>query len=207
MDSRRLWQGIIMQKTIQEMERIHGELQNRNQEERYKVEDMPGVAQMILDKLGIEECPVPIVAIMKSLRFQVVSGELKDEISGIIGIDDNLKKDFESSRVIAINSKDNIGHQRFTMAHELAHFLFDFDVSKQIEYYNTYNTLESETEEERRANFFAANLLMPEKVFKEEFEKVVVKNNLYRTVEKLSDIFQVSGEAVRRRISELSLQV
>ena len=207
MISESLWQGIIMDKTIQNMAKIREEIQSRNQEKKYDVNEMPEVAQMILDRLGIEEVPIPIVAIMKSLNFQVVAGELKDEISGIIGIDDDLAKNFKSSKVIAINNKDNVGHQRFTMAHELAHYLFDFDVSNQIVYYNTYNTFEDENEEERRANYFAANLLMPEKKFKKEFDNVVLKNNLYVTVEKLSQIFQVSGEAVRRRISELSLQV
>ena len=207
MISESLWQGIIMDKTIQNMAKIREEIQSRNQEKKYDVNEMPEVAQMILDRLGIEEVPIPIVAIMKSLNFQVVAGELKDEISGIIGIDDYLAKNFKSSKVIAINNKDNVGHHRFTMAHELAHYLFDFDVSNQIVYYNTYNTFEDENEEERRANYFAANLLMPEKKFKKEFDNVVIKNNLYVTVEKLSQIFQVSGEAVRRRISELSLQV
>ena len=207
MISESLWQGIIMDKTIQNMAKIREEIQSRNQEKKYDVNEMPEVAQMILDRLGIEEVPIPIVAIMKSLNFQVVAGELKDEISGIIGIDDDLAKNFKSSKVIAINNKDNVGHQRFTMAHELAHYLFDFDVSNQIVYYNTYNTFEDENEEERRANYFAANLLMPEKKFKKEFDNVVIKNNLYVTVEKLSQIFQVSGEAVRRRISELSQQV
>ena len=207
MISESLWQGIIMDKTIQNMAKIREEIQSRNQEKKYDVNEMPEVAQMILDRLGIEEVPIPIVAIMKSLNFQVVAGELKDEISGIIGIDDDLAKNFKSSKVIAINNKDNVGHQRFTMAHELAHYLFDFDVSNQIVYYNTYNTFEDENEEERRANYFAANLLMPEKKFKKEFDNVVIKNNLYVTVEKLSQMFQVSGEAVRRRISELSLQV
>ena len=207
MISESLWQGIIMDKTIQNMAKIREEIQSRNQEKKYDVNEMPEVAQMILDRLGIEEVPIPIVAIMKSLNFQVVAGELKDEISGIIGIYDDLAKNFKSSKVIAINNKDNVGHQRFTMAHELAHYLFDFDVSNQIVYYNTYNTFEDENEEERRANYFAANLLMPEKKFKKEFDNVVIKNNLYVTVEKLSQIFQVSGEAVRRRISELSLQV
>ena len=207
MISESLWQGIIMDKTIQNMAKIREEIQSRNQEKKYDVNEMPEVAQMILDRLGIEEVPIPIVAIMKSLNFQVVAGELKDEISGIIGIDDDLAKNFKSSKVIAINNKDNVGHQRFTMAHELAHYLFDFDVSNQIVYYNTYNTFEDENEEERRANYFAANLLMPEKKFKKEFDNVVIKNNLYVTVEKLSQIFQVSGEAVGRRISELSLQV
>ena len=196
MISESLWQGIIMDKTIQNMAKIREEIQSRNQEKKYDVNEMPEVAQMILDRLGIEEVPIPIVAIMKSLNFQVVAGELKDEISGIIGIDDDLAKNFKSSKVIAINNKDNVGHQRFTMAHELAHYLFDFDVSNQIVYYNTYNTFEDENEEERRANYFAANLLMPEKKFKKEFDNVVIKNNLYVTVEKLSQIFKVSGEAV-----------
>lgn len=118
-----------------------------------------------------------------------------------------MRKNYDSDKVIAVNNKDNAGHQRFTMAHELAHYLFDFDVSKNIIYYNTYNTKENDSNIERRANFFAANLLMPEKIFKKEFQRVVVKSNLYVTVERLSDLFQVSGEAVRRRINELSLEV
>lgn len=205
MAGRRLWQGIIMVRKIQEMVEVSGEIQqNRN---KYTIEDMPEIAQRILDKLDIKKAPVPIVAIMKSLKFQVVTADMEDEISGVIGIDDELNRNFESGKVIAINRKDNFGHQRFTMAHELAHYLLDFDVSKSIVYYNAYNTKEVESEEEHRANFFAANLLMPEKLFREEFAKALIKNNLYLTVEKLSDVFQVSREAVRRRILELSLEV
>lgn len=203
----KFWQGIIMDRTIQAMEKIREEIQGRNQKQGYEIEEMPKIAELILDKLKIDELPIPIVTIMKSLHFQVISGEMQDEISGIIGIDDTLEKSFSSSKVIAVNAKDNIGHQRFTMAHELAHYLFDFDVAEKIVYYNTYNTQETETVEEKRANYFAANLLMPEKAFKEEFSRNVVEGNLYLTVEKLSGIFQVSGEAVRRRINELSLMV
>lgn len=203
----KLWQGKIMNKQIYVMDKIREEIQSRNQENEYTLNEMPEIAQQILDELGINEIPVPIVAIMKSLNFQVILGELEDEISGIIGIDETLRKNYDSDKVIAVNNKDNAGHQRFTMAHELAHYLFDFDVSKNIIYYNTYNTKENDSNIERRANFFAANLLMPEKIFKKEFQRVVVKSNLYVTVERLSDLFQVSGEAVRRRINELSLEV
>lgn len=89
---KQILQRITMERMIREMPRIREEIQSRNQEKPYEVADMPQVAQMILEKLGIEKTKVPIVAIMKSLKFQVVSGELKDEISGIIGIDDDLKK-------------------------------------------------------------------------------------------------------------------
>ncbi|MCI8731050.1 MAG: ImmA/IrrE family metallo-endopeptidase [Lachnospiraceae bacterium] len=203
----KLWQGMIMDRQMQKMKEICKNIQGENHEKRYVLEDMPSVTKIILGGLGIKKVPVPIVAIMKSLEFQVVSGKMEDEISGIVAIDDALKKEFKSDKVIAINSKDNIGHQRFTMAHELAHYLFDFDVSNSITYYNAYNTKEDESESERRANYFAANLLMPEGIFREKFKQAVVENNLYLTVDNLSSIFQVSHEAVKRRIAELSLQV
>ena len=136
----KLWQGMIMDRQMQKMKEICKNIQGENHEKRYVLEDMPSVTKIILGGLGIKKVPVPIVAIMKSLEFQVVSGKMEDEISGIVAIDDALKKEFKSDKVIAINSKDNIGHQRFTMAHELAHYLFDFDVSNSITYYNAYNT-------------------------------------------------------------------
>ncbi len=204
---KQLWQGMIMNRKIQEMAKIREVIQGSNQERQYELADMPQIAEMILKELEIDKVPVPIVAIMKSLNFQVISGAMSDEISGVIGIDDNLQRNFESGKVVAVNCKDNVGHQRFTIAHELAHYLFDFDVSNNIVYYNEYNTDEAQSHEEKRANYFAANLLMPERIFREEFKKEAVKNNLYVTVEKLSDIFQVSGEAVRRRIEELSLPI
>lgn len=207
MDKEKLWRGIIMDKKIQKMLEVREEIQNRNQKNPYKVADMPEVAQKILDELGIREIPIPIVAIMRSLKFQVVSADLENSISGLIGIDEDLIKNFNSNKVIAVNRRDNVGHQRFTMAHELAHYLFDFDVSQNITYYNAYNTEEVDSKEESRANFFAANLLMPRDLFQKEFYKVKIENNLYDTVEKLAEIFQVSGEAIRRRISELSLSL
>lgn len=203
----KLWQGMIMDKQMQKMKEICRKIQSENHDRRYVLGDMPSVTKIILGGLGIKEVPIPIVAIMKSLEFQVVSGEMEDEISGIVGIDDTLKKTFRSDKVIAVNSKDNIGHQRFAMAHELAHYLFDFDVSNSITYYNAYNTKEEESESERRANYFAANLLMPEDIFKKEFGRAVVEKNLYLTVDNLSNTFMVSREAVRRRIDELSLRV
>ena len=53
MISESLWQGIIMDKTIQNMAKIREEIQSRNQEKKYDVNEMPEVAQMILDRLGI----------------------------------------------------------------------------------------------------------------------------------------------------------
>lgn len=66
----KLWQGKIMNKQICVMDKIREEIQSRNQENEYTLNEMPEIAQQILDELGINEIPVPIVAIMKSLNFQ-----------------------------------------------------------------------------------------------------------------------------------------
>lgn len=194
---------------MEKIRRLVESIQNNNQKNEYVFEDMPKIAEQVLQALGDKnQIPVPIVKVMTSLGFQVVSGELEENISGIIAVDENLSKKFASNKVIAINNLDNLGHQRFTIAHELAHYLFDFDVSNDIDYYNAYDTEKADNSPvEKRANFFAANLLMPEHIFREEFKKNRVENNLYTTTQKLADIFEVSMEAVRRRIRELSLEV
>ena len=91
----KLWQGMIMDRQMQKMKEICKNIQGENHEKRYMLEDMPSVTKIILGGLGIEKVPVPIVAIMKSLEFQVVSGKMEDEISGIVAIDDTLKKEFK----------------------------------------------------------------------------------------------------------------
>lgn len=104
-----------------------------------------------------------------------------------------------------MNCNDNIGHKRFALAHELAHYLFDFDENSVV-YYNTYLANEGEQNEiEQRANAFAANLLMPE----DEFRKVLNSCNEEMkadTISYLSDYFQVSVTAVMKRIGELKIE-
>ena len=68
MISESLWQGIIMDKTIQNMAKIREEIQSRNQEKKYDVNEMPEVAQMILEdtnsKRASDECCMSIKEIL-----------------------------------------------------------------------------------------------------------------------------------------------
>lgn len=168
-------------------------------------EDMERASLEVLKKFDIDDVPVPIVRIMSELGFKVVVQNYEeDNLSGIIGIDFKLVDKFGSDKVISLNRKHQIGHQRFTMAHELCHYIFDFDRNSLEPYYDAYDTSQSDLDNEIRANTFAANLLMPKNVFKKKYEECKGMKK-YDKVLELSKRFQVSGTAVTRRIEELRL--
>lgn len=165
--------------------------------------NMSKIANTIIDDLKTKEFPIPIIKIMKELGFIVGQQELENELSGYIVIGNEVKEKFGANKLICVNSKDSLGHQRFTIAHELAHYLFDFNEG-QLEFYNTYRTNEVDSLEEERANQFAANLLMPEDEFKKVYDDLRSKSDS-NIFEKLVNHFQVSRRAIDRRIIELRL--
>lgn len=106
---------------------------------------------------------------------------------------------------IVINSRHSPERQRFTVAHELAHFLLhrekdDFVVSREQMHRSEdyFQYLEAEDRAyEAEANIFAATLLMPPNLFRPASER------LEGDVGQLAKLFWVSEDAVRRRTREL----
>lgn len=165
------------------------------------IEYIPNITQKIIDDLKTKEFPIPIIKIMKELGFIVGQQELENELSGYIVISEEIVKKFGKNKMICVNSKDSLGHQRFTIAHELAHFLFDYCDSNS-EFYNTYKTNDVENDVENRANKFAAELLMPEDEFLKQYKKM---GKDLQIIGKLAEYFQVSTRAIDRRFIELGL--
>lgn len=102
----------------------------------------------------------------------------------------------KNEKFIFINSNFNERLQKFTIAHEIYHLddnIIQFEKAK---------------EDERAADHFAANLLLPEKIV---FDKQrMLKNLEYDEIEvffKLSDLAQVPYETLYKRYKELSLSV
>jgi Zn-dependent peptidase ImmA (M78 family) len=108
---------------------------------------------------------------------------------------------------ISVNRNDSYYRRRFTMAHELAHFLLHRDLIGQGlddtpayrstdkgRFFNRSVTPEHETE----ANRLAAELLMPSAKVREEFASA---DDLLELAKK----FQVSAEAMRYRLQSLGL--
>lgn len=186
-----------------------GGRKNMNQQLIDEIRTMPNnvdsiakITQKIIRDLKSKEFPIPIVKIMKELNFLVGTQELEDNLSGYIVISEDIVKKFGNDKLICVNSKDSFGHQRFTIAHELAHFLFDYAPVQSDEYYNTYRTDDVDDEKEQRANKFAANLLMPEEEFRAKYEELRYDDD---KLAKLIKYFEVSKKAVLLRIRELEI--
>lgn len=177
--------------------------------------DMPAIAESLLALLAENTYPIPIISIAKKLGFKVYDTDMdKEGLSGFIAIDHKLEQDFGTSKIIVVNTQDSSGHKRFTIAHELAHYLFDS--VQEEEYYNTYCPDESPWREEEKdldnrervANYFAANLLMPSLDFRRKYIELKNTNensSLNAITLQLADYFGVPETAVRIRYKELGI--
>ncbi|MBX3196460.1 MAG: ImmA/IrrE family metallo-endopeptidase [Microbacteriaceae bacterium] len=83
-----------------------------------------------------------------SLNLAVV--ELSDDVDGMSTVEDDL-------RIIIVGRTDRTGRQRFTIAHELAHVIFDDARGRVIE----EQMFRGKSNKESRADVFAAAFLMP----------------------------------------------
>ncbi|GAB1798614.1 ImmA/IrrE family metallo-endopeptidase [Priestia megaterium] len=107
--------------------------------------------------------------------------------------------------LVIINSNKTLGHQIFSAAHELAHFLYDEQVMGGVCVVNKYN---QDLEIEKLADLFASNFLMPEDgIFKHvdirtrgRFESLSLQDILY-----LQHYFKVSWKAMLYRLFTLSI--
>lgn len=101
---------------------------------------------------------------------------------------------------IVVNTRDNPARQRFTMAHEVAHYVLHRDlISEGVVDDALYRSSLSDGYE-READRFAAQILLPAQAVKDAFRK-------QRGLAPLADIFGVSVAALRIRLNELGLGV
>ena len=101
-----------------------------------------------------QEFPVPVGAIAKSLGIVVKKSTLPAGISGEI-------KEVDDVCVIRVNRHDVKARQRFTLAHEIAHFLLHRHLLREgITDDILYRSNQSDAIE-AQANRLAADLIMP----------------------------------------------
>ena len=149
----------------------------------------------------------PIAHILDKAGFKIYKENLSANISGVIGGSDFLIEARGCERILLINAYENRGHQHFITAHQLWHYIFDYDGKSDFadEYSLDKDKLTSETE--IRVNRFAAALLMPKDIFTDKYKLFSLLEYKKETiVNELSDIFDVSETAILRRIGELGLE-
>lgn len=99
----------------------------------------------------------------------------------------------DGKRIIFYNEKELKERQRFSMLHEYGHFKLNHNLDvKDKEEYNAY---------EVEANYFAAQLLMPEQLIRQlQLRGIIV------TKEMIIELFGVSNEAAGKRLNTLCKQ-
>lgn len=157
-----------------------------------------------LDKVreAMTSAPVNVEALIESFGIDLVrQAQLDPAISGEIAC-------LEPGQYrISANKLDHYFRRRFTMAHELGHFLYHRDlIGSGVDDDRAYRSTDRGTffnknitpAHEAQANRFAANLLMPAELVTEYFRE----NN---DVSALATKFQVSKEVMRIRLEGLGL--
>lgn len=106
------------------------------------------------------------------------------------------KKD--SYWLIRVNKLHSKTRQRFTIAHELGHFVYHKDDEQEFVDTTFFRGLTADNLE-YTANRFASELLMPE----EEVRQLIDKENV-RSIAELANRFGVSSSAMLYRVKELN---
>jgi Zn-dependent peptidase ImmA (M78 family) len=142
---------------------------------------------------GIETSPLDVRAVIEKLfSIRVCMEQMDREVSGYL-------ERRGSTWVIGINIFHSPRRQRFTMAHELGHYLLhrdSLDGEKKIELMLLRSDASNSTQE-KQANEFASELLIPSK----ELEKNI-KDGI-DSIDMLSEVFEVSIAAIRYKAYKL----
>ncbi|WP_277656182.1 ImmA/IrrE family metallo-endopeptidase [Seleniivibrio woodruffii] len=133
---------------------------------------------------------IRVKKLAEQLGLRVIEKEMDSEVSG------SLSKDNTGIWEISVNSKHHKNRKKYTIAHELGHYIKHKDCSDHFSD-TTFFRNQSSGSMEYAANEFAANLLMPE----EEFKQVLREYG--DDIETIADIFGVSVLAVKFRVSSL----
>ena len=115
-------------------------------------------SQRLLSGANVEDPPVSVDAIARSVGARVVLEALDTDLSGVLHIVDGTP-------LIGVNSSHSKTRQRFTIAHELGHLTLHGEqtfVDRRFVFLRDQRAASGSDREEIQANMFAAELLMPQ---------------------------------------------
>ncbi len=153
---------------------------------------IPGDVKAVLDE-AVETVPVNPAHVARKLGLEVYSAELPKNISGMLKRDETYGT--PSGFVIFVNKNEPAVRQRFTAAHEIAHFaLHKESIGHEVSDNYMLRSEGMSDRQEVEANKFAAAMLMP-------MDKVnsAIKQGI-TTPEALAKKFNVSKVAMSIRL-------
>ena len=153
-------------------------------------------AEQVLRENFITAPPVDIYEIAKNEGLSVEIKDFGDKFNNVSGY---IKPEI---RTIFVNSRDSENRRKFTIAHELGHWILhrnklESEPEKYAVLYRIPLGRRQDDPIEQEANYFAANLLVPE-------EMLVARRN-GKTDEELATEFDVSRDVIGYRTRDLSM--
>lgn len=140
-----------------------------------------------------------IFELAEKMGVTVLGQDMEDDISGLFVVS-------EKKPMISFNKKEVDKRVRFTIAHELGHYILHskeqpvfIDRTPKIMYRDITSTT-GEVHREREANAFAASLLMPRKLVVNTIERLTNDSSL---IQNLAKEFSVSEQAMAYRLANL----
>jgi len=159
-----------------------------------------GAVQRALRRLEVTAPPVPVREIAESYGIVVREEAAPADVSGAL-----LRS--QEGAVIVINSEQHPNRQRFTIAHELGHFLLHEGTPLHVDHdfrVNMRNSRSSQAAdwEEIEANQFAAELLIPQDFLRSDLES---GKHSAKDAARLARRYRVSEAAMSYRFVNLGL--
>lgn len=154
-------------------------------------------AEETLNDLNIKGTPIPIEEVATRLNLKISRAPSKD-FSGLL-----IRKDGHA--LIGVNSSEAPVRQRFTIAHEIAHFVLHPLRDTFVDYRHDHEKGKSKSSKEYEADMFAAALLMPRKNIIKDFNSVSKGLNDDEVRVVLARRYDVSDDAMRYRLKNLGL--
>lgn len=152
----------------------------------------------------LSTAPVNVEGLIKLFNLEL--DKRADLSKNVLG---EIRRKDDGKYKISVSKNDHYYRQRFTMAHELGHFLLHSDkigdgVDDNVKYRsvpegNFYNQYISDSDEVE-ANKFAASVLMPERLLRSYIGNTPVSQ---LDIKYLANTFQVSPKAMEIRIKSL----
>lgn len=178
-----------------------------NHEEQIKL-----LAKTILQEIPYYhyKSPTPVIKIGGEFGIDTYkTDKLPKDLSGIIFIGGTTEKIYGKDKIILVDENDSLKHQRFVIAHEIAHYLLDcltdatYNDSRKL-FSEGYPKHNHDSVKERKADMFAAELLMPTTLFIEQYNIAKEENsNPMFIIMYLSDYFQTKMSSIEKRIVEV----
>ena len=161
------------------------------------------VARRLLLRYDVEEPPVPVDDIAIGEGLQVVYHDLEDDVSGLLVRQDD-------AAFIGVNVKHHENRQRFTIAHELGHYMLHRDelavfVDDLLVQFRSDRAASDFDPREAEANHFAASLLLPRGFLREDLHGTPIDVSDETAVRALARRYQVSAQALTIRLVKLKL--